>query len=912
MLIDRVDERAILEDLVDAACRGASRALVLHGEAGMGKTALLDYAASLQSGLRLLRISGVEAESQFGFAALHRLVLPFLADLDLLPTPQRDALRSAFGLATHSPADLFLVGLATLTLLAEVASSGGGMLCIADDVQWIDQESLEALAFVGRRLDADGIGLLLGIRTSAETPLGLAGLQSLEIVGLPKDSALELLSLSASGPLDAQVAQRIVSETSGCPLALIELAQDITAEQRVGADQLTDPIPISRRLEAHFRRQVDSLPPEVQTFLLVTALEASGDPPLIRRVARELGCLGDPERLAVRENLIATGQRIEFRHPLIRSAIYAGADPAHRRKVHEALAHSIDRAAYPDRWARHVTATAIGYDSQLAADLETMAEQARGRGGFTAEASLLVQAADLTEGPGLRSTRLLAAATAATAAGAPHQAEMLLSQARPGLSDDLLIAEAIRLGGRLRIPLGQPAAAPALLLAAARQFLPLDIDSARDSLLEAFDAYAISQHLTLEIDGREIAQTALAMPAARSDYPRLSDRMLDGTARLLALGYSAAVSDFLAATQILRDGPNGTEDFTRWTTYGMWVANELFDDRTYAAWVERVENATRAQGALMALLFTLIAAAAHQIRAGNFSGAEAHYAEALELAAAIGQPTDPYRPVNVTLLAWQGNEAGTRAAAETLIDVGTAIGSAVVVYLAQNALAIFALGAGRYADALVAGEYITRREAIGWTSQTLPLVVEAGVRSGNHVAAERALADLATRAEASGTPWARGLLARSQALMAPDHEAESLFTRAIEFLDQTLVQTDLAVAHLLYGEWLRRQNRRVDARTELRMAYEAFASMGALGFADRAHSELLATGARARRRSVETKNELTAQELQISRLASRGATNPEIAAKLFLSSSTVDYHLRKVFRKLSITSRRQLERHLPQ
>ena len=869
MFIDRLEERAILEDLVDAAGRGASRALVLHGEAGMGKTALLDYAASLQSGLRLVRISGVEAESQFGFAALHRLLLPFLADLDQLPTPQGDALRSAFGLATHSPADLFLVGLATLTLLAETASSGGGMLCIADDVQWIDQESLEALAFVGRRLDADGIGLILSIRTSAETPLGLAGLQSIEIVGLPKDSALELLSLSASGPLDAQVAQRIVRETSGCPLALIELAQDITAEQRVGADQIIDPIPISRRLEAHFRRQVDSLPPEAQTFLLVTALEASGDPPLIRRVARELGCHRDVERLVARENLIATGPRIEFRHPLIRSTIYAGADPAHRRKVHEALANSIDRAAYPDRWARHVTATAIGYDNQLAADLEMMAEQARGRGGFTAEASLLVQAADLTEDPALRSTRLLAASTAAAAAGAPHQAEMLLSRARPGLSDDLLVAEALRLDGRLRIPLVQAAAAPALLLAAARQFLPLDIDSARDSLLEAFDAYAISQHLTIGTDGREIAQTALAIPAARSDDPRLSDRLLDGTARLFAMGYSAASSDFREAAQILRDGPNTTEEIARWATYGMWVANELCDDRTYAAWVERVENSTRDQGALMALLFTLFGAAAHQIRAGNFSAAEAHYAEALELSAAIGQPADPYRPLNVTLLAWQGNEAGTRAAAQTLIDVGTAIGSAVIVYLAQNALAIFELGSGRYADALAAGEYITSREAIGWTSQTLPLVVEAGVRSGNHAAAERALADLARRAEASGTPWAHGLLARSQALMLPDHEAESLFTRAIELLEQTLVLTDLAVAHLLYGEWLRRQNRRVDARTELRMAYEAFASMGALGFAERAHSELLATGERARRRSVETKNELTAQELQISRLAAR-------------------------------------------
>jgi DNA-binding CsgD family transcriptional regulator len=911
MLLDRHDERAILEHLIEAASQGVSGALVLQGEAGMGKTALLDFAVSIESGLRLVRIAGVEAESQFGFAALHRLLLPFLGYVDRLPEPQADAIRSAFGLTAGSPPpDIFLVGLATLTLLAE-AAGGEGILCIADDVQWIDQESLEVLAFVGRRLDADGIALILGIRASVETPLGLAGLPSLEIKGLPTDFALELLSISTPHPLDAQVAHHIVTEMRGCPLALIELAKEATADQLVGVDQLTETIPLSRRLETHFRQQVDCLPIEAQTFLLVAAVESSGDPLLIRSVAKGLGCRSDDERLVVRENLISGGSRIEFRHPLIRSAIYAGSDPAQRRAVHQALANAINRALHPDRWARHVTAIASGHDDQLADELVAMAEQAENRGGFSSQASLLVHAAELTTDALLQSTRLLAAAAAAAAAGAPLQAEMLLRQAQSGLPEGPLVAESLRLDGRLRVQLVQAAAAPALFLSAAKEFMPSEIDSARDALCEAFDAYWMSQHMTIATDAREIAQTALTMPSPRSDHRRLSDWMLDGTAKLVAIGFSAGVSDLQEAAHLLRDGPNTPSDFTQWVNHGMVVANELLDDQTYASWVERVEDRARSQGALMVLLVTLIGSAANNIRIGHFSAAEANYMEALNLAVAIGLPPDLYRPINVELLAWQGNETATRSAVEALKEVGTANGAAVVISLAHRALAILELSAGRYAEALLAGEYITKKDGMGWVSLTLPLVVEAGVRSGDHSAADRALADLAIRAEASGTPWAIGLLTRSRALVAPDHEAESLYRGAIELFGQTLVQSDLAVAHLLYGEWLRRQNRRLDAREELRVAYEALDSMGALGFAERARSELLATGERARRRSNQSRNELTAQEMQIARMASRGATNPEIAAKLFLSSNTVDYHLKKVFRKLDISSRRQLEEHLP-
>jgi DNA-binding CsgD family transcriptional regulator len=910
MLLDRLDERAVLEGVIDSARGGISGALVLRGEAGMGKTLLLDHAVSLAHDLRLVRLSGIEAESAFGFAALHRFLLPFLESLKDLPPPQRDALSSAFGQSTQAPADLFLVGLATLTLLADSATPLG-LLCVVDDAQWVDQESLQVLAFVGRRLSADGIALIFGIRTSeAVLPL-LAGLPVMEIGGLPEGAALELLSHAVPTPLDAHLARRIVTETSGCPMALTELAHELTSTQWAGVSRVPEPIPISRRLEAHFRRQVDTMPPDAQTFVLIAAAETSGDPSLVRTVAARLGCSSDAEAVAVQERLLSTDPRIEFRHPLIRSAVYAGARPEERRMIHAALAASIDRSTDPDRWAGHIVATASGPDEELAAELEEMARRARDRGSYAAEATVLAQAAELTGDRSRRSARLLHASEAALTAGAPHRAKALLAQARPGLTEPLLRAEAQLLAGRIHVPLGRPAAAPALMLEAARQFLPLDTAKARESLLEAFDAFMISQQFTLNTGGAEIAETALAT-ADRTERGQLADLLLDGTSLLLARGYGEAAGVLRVATGIMRDGSVSKEDLIRWSAFGMVITNELWDDRAYDRWVHLVESTAREHGALFALQVALVGLAVHEIRAGQFSAAEAHLAESLEITAAVGGHVEFYRPLNVTLLAWRGDAEGTRSAAQLLIERGSAAGSAPAVSQAYYALAMLELGAGRYEAALSAAQSITAHQGLGWSGRALPLVVEAGVRSSHRAAALGALDQLAERVGASETRWGRGLLARALALVAGDAEAETHFQASISHLGQTLVTTDLARSHLLYGEWLRRQNRRVDARTELRQAYESFASMGASGFAERAHAELMATGERARRRTVETRNDLTAQELQISRLASRGATNPEIAAKLFVSSSTIDYHLKKVFRKLDITSRRQLEQHLPE
>ena len=911
MLLDRGEERAALNALIAAAGDGLSGTLVLHGEAGMGKTTLLEYAIESAASLQVIRIAGIEAEHDLSFAALHRLLQPSLDRLDSLPQPQRDGLRSAFGLASHAPANPFLIGLATLTLLADRATECG-LLCVVDDAQWIDSESLQAIAFAGRRLQADGIALLLGMRASAGEGVHLADLASLEITGLPDGAAHDLLSTVVAGPLDDRVARHVITQTSGCPLALRELANELSADQWVGADRVSEPIPISRQLEVHFRRQFDKLSLETQTFILVASAEPSGDVALVRRAALNLGCNEDAERDAVRGRILSTDPYVEFRHPLIRSAVYTGASAADRKRVHRALADSTDRSIDPDRWAQHLAAITTDYDSRLALDLEAGANRARDRGGYVGEASLLSQAARFTENTILRSKRLLEAAAASLNAGASDRARTLLDQASSELNDPLLIAQAQQLEGRLRVSTMQPSLAPAVFLAAARKFLPFDTDRARKSVLEAFDAYLKCQYFTRDTDGAEIAEVALATRRSTSGGGP-SDLLLDGLSLLLAEGYMESVDTLHRAAQLLHDGPIPDEETIRLASYASVIADELWDDRTYIAWAERVESVARRRGALEALQVSMIALAAHQIRIGQFSTADAYYAESLEITAATGGSlaVNLYRPLNVELLAWRGDDSGTRSAAKALIEMGKAVGMSVVQFQAHHALAILELSSGRYSEALRAAEFATDRPAIGWRPLSLPLVVEAGVRSGNREAAERALDELEVRATASATPWALGLLKRSQALMADDSLAEEMFQQSIAYLQQTLVVIDLARAQLSYGEWLRRHQRRIDARAQLRQAHEAFQSMGATGFAERARSELLATGEHTIRRSVETKNDLTPQELKIAQLASRGATNPEIAAQMFISPSTVDYHLRKIFRKLDITSRRQLERALP-
>jgi DNA-binding CsgD family transcriptional regulator len=905
MLLDRVDERASLDDLLDSARHGRSGVIVFEGDAGMGKTMLLEYAAESAGDLSVVRIVGVEAEQSFGFASLHRLLLPFPGAIEELPAPQRGALKCAFGLSTQSPADLFLVGLAALTLLADAAVPRG-LLCVIDDAQWLDPESLQTMGFVGRRLGAEGIALVFGIRTPSDGLPALAGLRSLVIAGLPDSAASELLAGATPDPLDPDAVRRIVTETGGCPLALTELADELVISPRTGTREFFDPIPVGPRLEAHFRRQAEALSPEAQLFVLIAAVEGSGDVAMVRRVAMDLGCDAECEDEAVRARLLVTEPRLEFRHPLIRSAVYGAARQTDRVKVHRALASLINRDLQPDRWARHAVAIATGPDEGLARGLEAAAHQARERGGFATEAAMLTQAAEFSEDVSRRSERLLKAAKAATTAGLYQPASALVTEARPELADPLSMAQAQQLEGRLRIPLGQPHTAAALLLAAAQQFLTLDADLARESMLEAFDAFLISQHLTDGTTGPILAQAAQEIRRT-SNEPELADRLLNATTLLLGSGYRPAVNELREAVRQFRMGPTTVSEITQWHNYGTWFADELLDDRSYQAWVDRVEATARDMGALDALSVALVAAANHNIRAGRFADAEANFVEAAELASARLGRSEVWRLLDMELHAWRGNEKETRRTTSALIEGGLAFGTGSTLFQAHRALAILHVGAGRYAAALDAAEYSTSRDALGWTSQSLHLVVEAGVRSGARGAAERALAELEMRAQASGTHWALGLLARSQALITENDTAEALYERAIAELEQCLVVTDLAHAHLVYGEWLRRQKRRLDARVQLRKACDMFETMGALGFSERTNLELAATGERARQRTPDKASELTPQERQIATLAGQGVKNSEIAAKLFISAHTVEYHLRKVFRKLNVNSRYELK-----
>ena len=550
IFVDRVEEKRVLEDLVESAQRGDSGALIVFGDAGMGKTALLDLAVSVTD-LPVSRISGVEAEQSFGFAALHRLFVPFMHRVDMLPAPQRTALETAFGLVDEGPADRFMVGLAALSVLAAEASTFG-MLCVVDDAQWIDTESLQTLAFVARRVRAEGVVLLFGFRSDLELPPVLTGIRKLEVGGLPYEAAVDVLARAAGRSMPWGVAQRVVRETGGCPLALWELGQELAATTADGREPM-EGLTISHRLEDHFAQQVKSLSFDAQLLLLVAAADTSGDRALVWRVAQDLGVAADAQGEAERQRLLVPGPVIQFRHPLIRSAVYARAEPQQRRVVHQALAETMGKSAHPDRWARHVALGAAGPSEPLAAELQSMSQMAQGRGGYSAQATLLVQAANLSESLHTRSIRLLSAAVAALNAGANPYAAELLDQAEAYLSDPDSLAEAQYLRGRLAVGLAQAAKAPALLLAAARSLLPFSITRAREALMEAFDAYAISGRFTTDVAPHDIASVA-EMTSATADPPTMQDHLLDGTTAFFCGRRSAAYDHFRKAGDLLRAG----------------------------------------------------------------------------------------------------------------------------------------------------------------------------------------------------------------------------------------------------------------------------------------------------------------------------------------------------------------------
>jgi DNA-binding CsgD family transcriptional regulator len=892
-LLGRQSECETLDRLAAGVRAGQSRVLVLRGDAGVGKTALLEYLSASASGCQIARATGVESEMELPFAGLHALCAPMLGRLRHLPDPQRDALSTAFGLAAGPPPDRFMVGLAVLSLLADMAEEQP-LLCIVDDAQWLDRVSAQTLAFVARRLLAERVGLVFAVRPDGHDH-GVQGLPELVVEGIGAVDARVLLDATVPGPLDERVRDRILAEASGNPLALLELP---TAA--AGGFGLPGSMPLISRIEQGFARQLEPLPGETRQLLLLAAAEPVGDVTLLRRAAELLGLEADEAAPAEAAGLIDIGARVRFRHPLVRSAAYRSASPPDRRDVHRALAEATDPQLDPDRRAWHRAHAAARFDETVADELERSAGRARNRGGVAAAAAFLARAAELTPEPARRGRRALAAAQAKFESGAPEAALELVAVAEMCPLDELQSAQLALLRAQFAFVLTRGTDAPSLLVDAAQRLEALDPALARQTYLEALGSVMFGGRL--EADSPVLA-AARAAPAGPQP-PRSIDLVLDGLATRCTDGPEAGVPLLrLALETYSNEALDGHEEIIRWLLLTPIVQSttvfELWDDDGFHALSTRAVRLARETGALSMLPITLVYRSGLHVFSGELAAASALIQEAETIALATG--TTPLMYARLLLGAWRGVE----------LEHAPAQSEGTVVAMAGYATAVLNNGLGRYEAAADSAQGSSDEGDYGYAGASLPELVEAASRSDRPQIAAAALHRLEERTLAAGTGWALGVLARSRALLTEGEAAEALYREAIERLERTRIRVELARARLLYGEWLRREDRRVDAREQLRAAYDTFTRAGAEAFAERARRELSATGETVTRRTPETRDVLTPQEEQIARLASDGQTNPEIGAQLFISPRTVEYHLRKVFTKLGIGSRKELRGALP-
>jgi DNA-binding CsgD family transcriptional regulator len=905
-LLGRRRECEALDRLVDRVRAGQSSVLVLHGEPGAGKTALLDYLRARAAGCRIAQVGGVESEMELAFAGLHQLCAPMLERLDRLPGPQREALGAAFGLCEGAAPDRFLVGLAVLTLLSEAATEQP-LVCLVDDAQWLDRASAQALAFAARRVLADPVALVFAVREPSDDR-ELSDLPQLVVEGLGDNDARLLLASALHGRLDERVRDQIIAETHGNPLALLELPGGLTPAELAGGFGFPDPRPLASRIEHSFVRRLQSLPDQTRRLLLTAAADPSGDVTVLWRAAERLGIGADAAALAEEAGLIEVGARVRFRHQLMRSAVYRAASLRDRQQVHRALAEVTDPDSDPDRRAWHRAHAVVGSDEAVAGELERSADRAQARGGVAAAAAFLERATELTPDPTRRSARALAAAQAKFEAGAPDTASELLATAELGPLDELQRARLERLRAEIAFAQRRGRDAPPLLLKAAERLAPLDVALARETYLEALSTAIFTGRFGSGSGVAEAAEAARAAPPARQP-PRAIDLLLDGLATRFTQGYAAAVPPLQQALQAFRRQDDGGDLDLRWYGLACLIAPDLWDDEAWYELTARQVRLARKAGALTILPLALSYRAGVHVSAGEFAAAAALLDEADSITQVTGNA--PLGYISLWLAAWRGQHA--RAA--ELIDAGvqdaTLRGEGLPITIADYAAAVLDNGLGRYEAALAAAQRACEYEDLSVFGWALIELVEAGARSGRPEVAADALRRLDERTRASGTQWALGIQARSRALLSDGPAAEDLYREAIERLARPGSAVYRARARLLYGEWLRRENRRLDAREQLRAAHATFRRSGAEAFAERARRELLATGETVRKPAAQTAAELTAQESQIARLARDGQTNREIGAQLFLSPRTVEWHLRKVFTKLDISSRRQLRETLP-
>jgi DNA-binding NarL/FixJ family response regulator len=909
-LTGRRGECDTLDRLIAAVRASESRVLILRGGAGAGKSVLLEYLAgqAADAGCAVTRVVGVPSEMELAFAGLHQLCGPMLCHAESLPLPQRDALRTAFGISAGPPPDRFLVGLAVLSLLSEVAGKRP-LICLVDDEQWLDRASVRALGFAARRLAASPVGLVFA---AGEPGAELAGLPELDVGGLRDQDARALLASALAGPLDARVAGLIAAETRGNPRALLELARGLSPAALAGGFGLPGAVPLTGRIDDGFARQLGGLPDQTRRLLQLAAADPSGDPSLVWRAARRLGIPVQAAAPAVEAGLAEFAGRVRFGHPLARSAVYQSAALPDRRQMHAALAEVTDPSVDPDWRAWHRSQATAGPDEDIAIELERSAGRAQARGGLAAAAAFLDRSVLLTGDPARHADRTLAAARASMQAGAFGRALELLAEAEDqgsGPLDGLASARAELLRGQIMFASGLASDALPLLLKAAKRLESVDLGLARETYLNAWMAVLSAGHLAAGGDLLEVCRAARALP--RPSQPRTLDLVLDALALIVTDRPAAAAPVLRRAVSVVADADITAEDAIGWGWLAQAAASALWDNDAWRALLVRQVRLARAAGALGQLPVMLDTVGTAVAASGDFAAAAALIAEADTIWQVTGAPAAPLTAM--LLAALRGRHAGAAPLIQATIAAAEAGRHGVAVAYAYWAAALLHNGAGRYEQALTAARQASQdTAALPISMRALPELVEAAARAGHAGLARDALTRLAEITQPSGTDAALGIGARCRALLSHDADADDLYREAIDRLARAELRPELARAHLLYGEWLRRQGRRVDARDQLRTAHDMLTAIGMAAFAERARRELTATGETVRKRSAGTLTTLTTQEALIARLARDGRTNPEIGTQLYLSARTVEWHLRKIFTKLGVSSRRDLHAALAQ
>jgi DNA-binding CsgD family transcriptional regulator len=900
MLLGREAEQQILEGLLHQARAGRSAVLVLRGEPGIGKSALLDYAQANAPDMTVLRCVGIEAEHEFPFAGLHQLLRPCLGLLDRLPEPQAAALRGAFGLSFDRVERPFLVSLAALSLLAE-ACDQAPVLCLVDDAHWIDRPSQEALAFAARRLEAEPVVLLMASRIRDSGRFGAAGLPELTVHGLAEDPARALLEAGLGQPATAEVMTMLVRTAHGNPLALLELPMALTHRQLRGADPIAGPLRAKGAVLQSFRIRVARLPSGTRRALLLAAAEEGGDLHALQPALERCGLTVSALEAAEDAGLVQVDGAVVFRHPLVRSAVYGSATRPERRAAHQMLAAVLDD---PLRSAWHRALAAERADEAIAAELDAAALQAAARGAQATAAAAAERAAELSQQAARKGRRLTYAARASVAAGFSDTALALVDRARPLVTDQVDVAELAAVSAAVSFKHGPPTVTFTLLEDAASALAEAEPERALDIVALMILAAASGAWVA---DGIAEAHRMLGRIRACGERHEFLRGLLDGGRAVLDGDVALGRKRLSDAMRIEAHLDGDTVMATAAGLFCLWMADYPSARDRFA----RITAQHRAEGSLTGLAETLLLLAFSEMCVAWLQAGLDAAAEGLELARQLGYENDEisYLALHAWITALLGQEGESRECAAAVMRRGLAVGLGWAPSQAHLALGVLELQLGNAAEAMEHFEQMDPGPLPPTALLNTPEFIDAALRLGEPGKAALALARFAAWAPVSGTPLVNGMLARCRGVMTgDDQQAEELFAEALRHHDHRVPPYERARTQLAYGERLRRSRRRAESRIQLRSALDTFDGAGAVLWAERARAELRATGETARKRDESTLELLTPQELRVARLVAAGSSNKDVAAQLFLSSRTVEYHLGKVFTKLGVASRVELAR----